>query len=194
MLSVGVLNSARRLRRALWVAAFACWVTAMAAGFHQAMRWEFTPGKSASGAETQNRAGAGPRLVVCLHSQCPCSLATVENLSKLDRESRRKLAIAFVLTGPNVRSAPILKKVSQFSDADIRFAAEGEILARYGARTSGQALLYDSSGRLVFQGGLTDSRGTPGDSAGVRAITDTLAGRKCIASAPVYGCSLQTPR
>ena len=63
--------------------------------------------------------------------------------------------------------------------------------ASFGAVTSGQALLNDYPGRLVFWGGLTAGRGHAGDSPGRRAV---LA---CVADAtpdsrdlPVFGCPL----
>ena len=43
---------------------------------------------------------------------------------------------------------------------------------RFGAETSGQTLLYDRDGRLLFSGGTTGSRGHDGDNAGFASHPD----------------------
>jgi hypothetical protein len=40
-----------------------------------------------------------------------------------------------------------------------RADAEGVEMHRFGALTSGQTLVYDAAGRLLFSGGITASRG-----------------------------------
>jgi hypothetical protein len=62
---------------------------------------------------------------------------------------------------------------------------------RFHGATSGQALLYDAAGRLIFNGGITGSRGHAGDNAGRNAITSLLMkGAAERARTPVFGCSL----
>jgi hypothetical protein len=64
---------------------------------------------------------------------------------------------------------------------------------RFGALSSGQALLYGADGRLLFAGGITESRGHQGDNAGESAIAALVlgAGRSGQSSStPVYGCPL----
>lgn len=61
----------------------------------------------------------------------------------------------------------------------------------FSARTSGQTLLYDSAGALLFQGGITLSRGHAGDNPGRTAITAMLMhGLSGPARTPVFGCAL----
>jgi hypothetical protein len=45
---------------------------------------------------------------------------------------------------------------------------------RFGALTSGSTVLYDANGVLVFNGGITESRGHFGDNAARRAALDAL--------------------
>src|SRR5258706_10655965 len=52
----------------------------------------------------------------------------------------------------------------------------GAEAARFGSQTSGQTLLYDAGGRLVFDGGTTGSRGHVGENAGVDAMMARLGG------------------
>ena len=62
---------------------------------------------------------------------------------------------------------------------------------RFQARTSGQVLLYSVDGQLLFQGGITESRGHSGDNAGRSAITAIVFGQSAaVWQTPVFGCSL----
>jgi len=62
---------------------------------------------------------------------------------------------------------------------------------RFGAETSGAAVLYDATGALAFQGGITSARGHEGDSFGQERIAAVLTGgTPDRASAPVFGCGL----
>ena len=78
----------------------------------------------------------------------------------------------------------------------------------FGAATSGQTMVYDSLGRLLFSGGITAARGHFGDNAGVSAIARLIDTRESDASASavyrnksvvdastntVYGCPLFAP-
>jgi hypothetical protein len=62
---------------------------------------------------------------------------------------------------------------------------------RFGAATSGHALLFDRGGALVFSGGITASRGHAGGNAGESAILAALNGERINQTrTPVFGCSL----
>jgi hypothetical protein len=59
------------------------------------------------------------------------------------------------------------------------------------AVTSGQTVLYDAEGRLLFSGGITGSRGHSGDNAGRSAIVSLLnTGEAEAAETFVFGCPL----
>src|SRR5206468_5995539 len=67
----------------------------------------------------------------------------------------------------------------------------GKEARRFGSATSGMALLYDASGRLVFNGGITSARGHAGDNAGSAAIIAALQGDAAVRNqAMVFGCQL----
>jgi hypothetical protein len=66
---------------------------------------------------------------------------------------------------------------------------DGRQAAMFGANISGQALLYDQNGHLVFHGGLTYARGHAGDNAGRDAIqSSVLTGSSATTETPVFGC------
>ncbi len=62
---------------------------------------------------------------------------------------------------------------------------------RFGAKTSGEALLFTADGRLVFDGGLTSSRGHEGENPACDAMADLLdGGAGEFRQMPVFGCAL----
>jgi len=62
---------------------------------------------------------------------------------------------------------------------------------RFGVETSGQTLLYDAGGRLIFSGGITGSRGHAGDNAGEAALVALLtSGQADRRATSVFGCPL----
>lgn len=74
---------------------------------------------------------------------------------------------------------------------------DNNIARSFGVFTSGQTLVYDSDGRLIFNGGITASRGHSGDNYGRDAIIALLqehpARRATLpVTSPVFGCSLRT--
>jgi len=69
---------------------------------------------------------------------------------------------------------------------------DGGFAKQVGAFTSGQTLLYGADGRLIFNGGITQSRGHSGDNNGRRTIIAFLQGEISDQNTtPVFGCSLR---
>jgi hypothetical protein len=66
---------------------------------------------------------------------------------------------------------------------------------RFGAATSGQAMLYDPAGKLLFCGGITGARGHAGGNAGFDAVLQRfqVASAMPTTQTPVYGCELFAP-
>src|SRR5205823_4367479 len=83
------------------------------------------------------------------------------------------------------RSAAQIPEVTALSDID---GAEAE---RFGAETSGHTFLFDPSGRLLFSGGITASRGHAGNNPGENAIVSLVNSRTGDRDRTfVFGCSL----
>lgn len=77
--------------------------------------------------------------------------------------------------------------------AKVHLDAAGAEQLRFGARTSGQVLVYDADGRLALAGGLTPARGHQGPNPGAAALAALLTeGKSAMQDAdwPVFGCSL----
>jgi hypothetical protein len=68
---------------------------------------------------------------------------------------------------------------------------DGVEARRFHATTSGQTVLYDAEGRLLFSGGITLARGHAGDNAGRSAIVSLVNAKIAEqAETPVFGCPL----
>ena len=138
-------------------------------------------------------------LLVFAHPHCPCTRATISELARLMVSIRERVAVHVLFTKP-------VTARDGWEETDLWNAAvaipggsvtrdDGAIEARrFGVATSGQALLYETDGRLRFAGGITSARGHEGDSIGRSAILALLVERAAGgAESPVFGCSLHDP-
>ncbi|HZP81161.1 MAG TPA: hypothetical protein VFB21_05965 [Chthonomonadaceae bacterium] len=181
---------------------FIAWCGVCVAGVWAAERYANTPGASAR-ADSRWPAGSGltrepgkAALVMFVHPHCPCSRASIGELSRLMAHSGERLQASVLFLRPSGfapgwertdlwRSAAAIPGVRALADPNGREAR------RFQAVTSGQTFLYDAQGRLLFSGGITTSRGHAGDNAGQAAILSLLAtGRAPTRTAPVFGCRL----
>ena len=80
---------------------------------------------------------------------------------------------------------------SALPDVTVVADDDGAEARRFGVSTSGQTLLYDERGRLLFAGGITGSRAHQGDNDGRRAIVALLNQKSSPRSTTsVFGCAL----
>lgn len=178
------------------------WLGSAVGGFALLALHENSPGQSAAAPSQWPResrieqSDGVATLVMFAHPHCPCTRASLEELSKTVSLYPEQANVSVVFLQPNdadddwfdtdqVASAKALPGVHVFQDLD---CAETR---RFGAATSGQALLYDRNGVLQFNGGMTSSRGHAGDNAGRSAIEQLLSGTLSdLHEWPVFGCPL----
>ncbi len=199
------------LANVLGAAGVATWVTAISLGATKLLRYENTAGAAAQApvmwpaAVHVMRDTELPTLVMFLHPQCPCSKASVGELARVMTQCAGKVDAMVLMVRPDGEpegwektglwnDAAVIPGVKVASDVD------GAESLRFGASTSGQVLLYDRGGRLIFKGGITESRGHSGDNDGESAVEslvlggDEMSGVRSmegrVVSAPVYGCAL----
>ena len=184
-----------------WVVT-ALWLAGGAAGLAVLWRYENAPGKGATApakwpANTAlARSHDRPTLVLLAHPQCSCTRASLAELAEaLARVTARPRTYVLFLKPQGFsedwaksdlwRTAAALPDVTVVRDDD---GAEAHL---FGASTSGQTLLYDEAGSLLFAGGITGARAHQGDNDGRRAIVDLLnRGSSARAASNVFGCSL----
>ena len=142
-----------------------------------------------------------PTLLLFAHPRCPCTRATLGELARLlaDCQGRVQAQVWFLQpagAGADWTNAALPQAAAAIPGLAIHWDADGREAARFHAETSGQTMLYDARGQLLFQGGITISRGHEGDNPGRRVLTALLNGSgPATAGAPVrtpvFGCSLE---
>lgn len=136
------------------------------------------------------------RLVLFLHPRCPCSRATLSELELIMANCQGLLSAQVLFIQPEGVSEDWVKTdlwnaAAAIPGVNVSIDPEGQEARRFQAVTSGQTLLYDAHGGLLFQGGITLARGHAGDNPGRDAIEDLLKHKITHpASTPVFGCVL----
>src|SRR5437764_2268163 len=164
----------------------AAWGICAGFGLAKMITYELTPAPAAAAAPiwppaaTISRDASRPTLVLFLHPRCPCSRATLAELERLVAPCDGQFALRMVFvrppgTGDDWTQTDLYRTAEKLPHAVVCCDADGVEAAAFGAKTSGQALLYAADGRLLFQGGLTPSRGHEGDNAGRTAITSLIS-------------------
>ncbi len=197
--------SAHSPRRWLAVPLVLGWAGAIVAGGTMVMEYSFRPGRVGltpvtwPAASSVSRPVDRPTLVVAMHSRCPCTLATIEQLSHILSNTADRPRVVILLAMPRDadeawKSNSMVARASSLPDVELVPDLGGEESNLHGAMTSGYVVLYNRDGRRVFSGGLTPSRGDAGESAGLAAVEAMLGGRiPGTSAAPVFGCELPAP-
>lgn len=131
-------------------------------------------------------AATGATAVVFLHPDCPCSRASVHELESAMRMLPLGARVIAVFEGMGDGALWAAVGTSSIE----RVLDDGTENARFGARTSGYAVVYDARGALAFRGGITASRGHVGDNMGRQKFAAALQGISHGDHHPVFGCAL----
>jgi hypothetical protein len=173
-------------------------------GFRAMLKFDETPGTFGAvpspwpSSSAIKRAGSGMHMLVFLHPWCSCSFATLSELSRIP--ARRKPGgalptIDILFYRPrNSGWAPgeLWERARQLPGAQMHWDEGGREARRFGATTSGFALLYGSSGDLLFSGGVTGSRGHEGTNYGIERLMASLdSGKRTPETSFVFGCALR---
>jgi hypothetical protein len=179
------------------------WLAACLGGMAWLIDHGVRPGHAAAaeqlwpaGSAVQRHAGRAT-LVVLVHPYCPCSVATLIELGEIIAKTGNGADVTVLFSAPedlalDFSGAPALARARALPGVTVLLDPGAHEADRFGAFTSGQTLLFAASGQLLFQGGITPSRGHLGDSAGKRALVALIAhGHAEQPSSPVYGCALR---
>jgi hypothetical protein len=193
------------MRRLIIISLLLIWLAVTAGGMFFVWSYSHKPGVAAASPvrwpidTTVPRAAGHYTMVMLAHPKCPCTRASVEELSRLMTHSQGRID-AYVLFAKPERSSESWSSTDLWNSAavipgvTVVVDRDGREARRFGAVTSGQVLLYDEAGALVFHGGITESRDHAGDNAGRSAI-ETLVNRGVSDRdwTPVFGCPLFDP-
>lgn len=185
-----------------WAMVIALWLAAVLGGLAALARYSNTAGTAAAApaewpAESRMaRNATGATLVMIAHPRCTCTRASLSELAEILARSRHKPRAYVVFVRPGQlpdgwESGELWSRAARIPGTIVVRDETGAEAAAFGAATSGQIFLYDSSGRLQFSGGTTPSRGHAGENLGRSAILALLNDEPAAdAGAPVFGCSL----
>jgi hypothetical protein len=179
------------------------WVTGVAGGFVIIVRYEGTAG--VSGQAPTNLAEMpqtnGRKLVILLaHPRCPCTRATLSEFEKIITRRQDRVAAHVYFFQPIDRPSSWSQGESwdlaaRLPGVQVHADVDGRMAKKLGAKTSGQVVVFDETGRLLFDGGITGARGHQGDNPGCQAVLDLLQGISgSVHDFPVFGCPLFDPQ
>jgi hypothetical protein len=178
----------------------ALWAVTIGLGASVMWKYEDTPGRLAAppavwpGNVPFHPAKDRDTLLLFVHPECPCSRATLEELARIMVFRHRLEAQVFFFApkgSPQWRGSGLYDSARHIPGVRALSDPDGFMGRRFGARTSGQALLYDDHGHLLFNGGITGARGHAGDNDGVDAIVALIHGETpATRTTPVFGCSI----
>jgi hypothetical protein len=170
------------------------WVLAVLAGMGLLQHYAASPGDDGAPAvcwPSVTRlmlAPDRPTLVLFVDANCPCSRVSLTELKRVSARAAAPVATIVVISGGTSRAAE-----DAATGRGVRVVVDdlGVEPARFGVATSGHVLLFDTSGRLLFSGGITHARGHEGDSLGSAAILARIAGTdRTRYDTPVFGCPI----
>jgi hypothetical protein len=180
---------------------FALWIAAVLTAFGALAAYSRT-----AGAENARMAqwpvgsalgrGRESTLLMFLHPRCPCSHASLEQFHRIMAQAGVPFRASIIFVRPNGlpegwERSDLWNTASKIPGVELHVDIEGVEARRFGAATSGAAILIDHSGKVLFQGGITGERGHAGDNPGSDAVLAGIkTGRSPTTNTAVFGCSL----
>lgn len=197
------IGGAHPVRRA--IALLIIWVAAILSAFGYLMAYSGTPGESSESPSRWpmtskiHRNVERPTLLMFIHPRCPCTRASLEELSRIVARCRGRAEVHTVVVLPENAPAgwgqtDLYRQAAAIADIIMDVDARGTEARLFHGTTSGYTLLYDADGALLFSGGITGARGHEGDNDGENAVVGWLEkGHAALRAAPVFGCPLFDP-
>jgi len=142
-----------------------------------------------------------PTLVMFVHPHCPCSKASISELALLMTYCQEQInAHVFFLKPAKMAQDWALtdswREAAAIPYVTVHCDEAGREAQLFRAETSGDTVLYDAKGNLLFHGGITISRGHSGDNPGRSALQTLVLDQSAqqtqtpVLQTPVFGCSL----
>src|SRR6266550_9074253 len=195
-----------RRTRVILVLMVISWLSVVGVGLWSLWGYENTPGISAESlgqwpaASQIQLAPDQPTLVMLAHPHCPCTRASIGELASIMAHSQGRLSAYVLFIKPEGFSAEweetdLWQTSSNIPGVTVIRDGDGREAHLFHAETSGQTVLYDPHGRLLFSGGITGSRGHFGDNAGQTSIVSLVnAEVPNRTETAVFGCPLFDPQ
>jgi hypothetical protein len=191
-------------RKSSWAVIFAggVWLSAVATSSFLMLAYANSPG--VAGSPPSNWPDSSrvpldtklPTLIMFVHPHCPCSRASIGELALLMAHSQGRVsAHVFFLKPPETpadwaqtgtwREAAVIPGIAVHED---KAGFEANL---FHSETSGDVVLYNGKGKLIFHGGITSARAHSGDNAGRSTVQALLLNEPVrLSQTSVFGCSL----
>jgi hypothetical protein len=189
-------------RHVIFLLSATLWLGAVGVGLRTLWDYELSPGVPGNPpvrwpAESQlQRVPGRATLILLAHPHCPCTRASIGELALLMARLHGQVTAYVLFARPQGVAAgweqtALWDRAAAIPGVQV-WRDDANLEARcFQAATSGQTVLYDAQGRLLFSGGITASRGHSGDNAGRSAIVALLTqGVADRSQTFVFGCSL----
>jgi hypothetical protein len=130
------------------------------------------------------------------HPHCTCTRASLGELAETIARARvpPKTYVLFMAPtrfGKDWEQTDLWRTATALPGATVVRDDDGRMAQEFGAATSGQALLYDVRGELIFSGGITGARAHAGDNLGRQSLVALLNREPAPRSeTKVFGCPL----
>jgi hypothetical protein len=185
----------------LWAFA-ALWMICVVAGLSIVWAYDNTPGQAGDSpaqwpVESRLvRAIDGPTLILFAHPQCSCTRASLGEFAEILARATRPPRTYVVFMKPygfglDWEKTDLWKTATSLPGVSVIRDDEGVEATRFGVLTSGQTVLYDATGALVFSGGITGARAHAGNNAGRASIVALLNQQATdLSLTSVFGCAL----
>jgi hypothetical protein len=185
------------------ISAALLWLAIVVVGMATLWAYASTPGPAAHAGMTWPsgafaRDARRPTLIMFLHPHCACSRASVGELARLMAHAQGRARVYVFLsrpsdTGPGSERTDLWQSAAEIPGVEVLSDDNDVQSAAFGAAVSGQTLLYDPQGHLIFSGGITAARGHAGDNAGSNAVLALLTGGvPAVTATPVFGCFIRS--
>ncbi len=178
------------------------WLALISVGFLALMKYEYTPGTPATDSfswpkdSNMQLMKSASTLVMFVHPHCPCTRASIVELSKIMTRHKDKLSAYVVILSPKTLPAgwektDIWLSAEGIPGVTVLKDTDGQEAKLFGSRTSGQTMVYNAQGELIHSGGITAARGQIGDNSAAQVLVASLERQRLRpAKTMVFGCSL----
>lgn len=184
------------------IALTAIWLVVVCAGTAAIWKYSMTPGEPAEAPASWPAAApisTNPdlhTLVMLVHPRCSCSRASMAELAKIMTRLEGKIVAHVLFMKPSDfeddwEKTDLWKRAVEIPGVTAVLDVDGKGAAQFGARTSGQVVVYSPVGELVYSGGITSGRAHEGDNIGESRLISLVNDRHADANhAAVYGCQM----
>jgi hypothetical protein len=188
------------MRNILWIFVGVLWIGVSCGGLAMLAEYANSPGPAPRAPQEWpidagiDLSKQGDTLILFAHPRCPCTRASIGELAKIVSRFQGIVTTWVVFFKPS-------ESDESWDQTDLRSSAAaipgvhvisdqgGVVARRFHATTSGETVLYNDRGELLFCGGITLARGHAGDNAGRSAIEACLRGNlPDVRQTPVFGC------